>query len=844
MCDCKANVLHVGRFTPSLLNACGQPPSQTTGGCSDCGPVSPSEIVSKARKAFQASLKLGDEAVGRKALEQSLKVLSTRGPYEDSPSWLSGKIQILGDLGRYAEGQEVLARLANSTRSRASTVPSLDAEDSDADSIFERDIRDAKLLLEQAVHVQSWDQAVQVGSKLGLDSVDLTILSLEDGIAKCKDIFSYGLAEENLSLREVDLEARHGRMKRALQLYDNGCQLIGLCHVKFDPPQFPVTGFDHRVCANLFTSAARVCLGFAESPISLSPAEVGCNPLLREMDWKHQALEFVERGRSRALLNAILENKMVVPREPRELMEKVLQAFKHALQRREDSRTPDRQPRPTLTSSPLQSLTPDRQLRPTLTSSSLQSLTPDSHSEGEEKPRRMSPRAQGNWQKAIRNVIDSFKKKLEQYPVIESALLDEPASLGQMRANIPQDTVIVEFAQASEPPQGLMVLVMTTGGIEAASWREFSIIDINRLIANAGLSMWPEKEKTDANNVSDERGLEALDRLSDILIRPFEKFFCDKRRIVFITSGNLAHVPWAMLPCENPLVGSHSITVAPSFSIWSRLQSRHDILGQHRRGQNVTVVSNSPREYDGRIRNDRIPYSRVEALHIARLHDRWPILADQVSLDTFQKLSKESYIFHLSAHGTFEPEMPWLSKIDVFKDSLRVIDLSRFDLQAALVVFSSCLSGLSRGFDSGSAFGFAHTLLGSGAQAFIGTLWPVDDVTTLLFMMLFYRDLRKGESPAASLRAAQDTMRCVTENQLQHLITELDYLLEMGKDKFEQYVFMFAWRLTEDLPNLDVETFRQPRSWAGFVLTGYGDKPIYDQRRKRKRTSDSELSQW
>lgn len=135
----------------ALLNACGQPPSQTTtSGCTDSAlveSVRPSEIVSQPRKAFQAALTLGDESVGRKALEQSLEVLSTPGPYEDSPSWFSGKIHILGNLGRYADGQEALDRLANSTRSRNPIVPSLVADDSDADSIFERDKRDAKLLL-------------------------------------------------------------------------------------------------------------------------------------------------------------------------------------------------------------------------------------------------------------------------------------------------------------------------------------------------------------------------------------------------------------------------------------------------------------------------------------------------------------------------------------------------------------------------------------------------------------------------------------------------------------------------------------------------------------------------
>jgi len=811
------------------------------------------EIVCEARRVFHARLEQGDLAAGRKALEEGLNVLSSQEPEEECAEWLSSKIEILGDLGRYEEGQHVLKRWLRTTRSVKPDVPTTVIEDTDADAEFERDKRE---LLQYTVHLRQWNDAVEAGARLGLDSrTALTVSSLEEGIDKCKDLFDFGLAQENLAREEAGPSERIEMLKRALLTYDEGCQLIAQCHLKFDHPKDPITGFDHRTCANLFTSAARICLTFSEVGVAFAPADVGCFPALRERDWRHQALEFVERGRSRALLNLILENKKLVPQEPGGLIDEVLQAFQAALRRRRSSSSSSDK---TKILDPRNLVQMFRPASSALSHSPNRGLTPDWHSTNSEEPvtppagaaiapGRLSPRAQGNWQKAINSVLDSFRPKLKDYPVIDSALADESGSFAEMRASIPADTVLVEFAQASKPPKGIMVLILTDQDVKAASWRGCDVNEVNALIHDAGKSMHQEEDCHGDDHgsgdnretpVSRQAGLNALQALSKLLIEPFVGYFAGKQRIVFITSGNLAHIPFAMLPLSDPLVLSHAVTVAPSFSIWTRLQRRHGDLapsspasppGGH---PNVTVVSNSPLLPSGALRDDRIPYSRVEALHLARLHGGWPVLADRERRESFQRLGEESHIFHLSAHGTFERDQPWLSRVHVLEGSLRVIDLAGFNLQALLVVFSSCLSGLSRGSDSGSAFGFAHTLLGSGAQAFVGTLWPVDDAATLLVMMLFYQRIRAGASPAESLRDAQREMRGLTKRRFEALVGDLDGLLTLSKAERDKYVYNLRYRLTEHLPRRSVEAFRQPRSWAGFILTGYGDQPICPRKRR------------
>jgi hypothetical protein len=116
-----------------------------------------------------------------------------------------------------------------------------------------------------------------------------------------------------------------------------------------------VNGFDHVDCANLFFSAARVCIFFDKKGVfdkrgaSLMPEQftkkfkrssLPCSPPLTEKDWRHQALQFLEQGRSRALFESIVRGeKIVTPMQRRLLIDDVVFAAKESIRvrRRSDS---------------------------------------------------------------------------------------------------------------------------------------------------------------------------------------------------------------------------------------------------------------------------------------------------------------------------------------------------------------------------------------------------------------------------------------------------------------------------------------------------------------------------
>src|ERR1700712_4053943 len=92
-----------------------------------------------------------------------------------------------------------------------------------------------------------------------------------------------------------------------------------------------IFGHDHVDCANLFFSAARMCIYFDQNgffdelgnkllPVSFTDRfkthAFRCSPPLEEVDWRQQALWFIEHGRSRALLESIVRGEEeIVPRQ-------------------------------------------------------------------------------------------------------------------------------------------------------------------------------------------------------------------------------------------------------------------------------------------------------------------------------------------------------------------------------------------------------------------------------------------------------------------------------------------------------------------------------------------------
>ena len=77
----------------------------------------------------------------------------------------------------------------------------------------------------------------------------------------------------------------------------------------------------------------------------------------------------------------------------------------------------------------------------------------------------------------------------------------------------------------------------------------------------------------------------------------------------------------------------------------------------------------------------------------------------------------------------------------------------------ALVVLSSCESGLGREHPGREVTSLASAFHAAGASSVISTLWPVDDVAQAELFPAFYRELSAGAGRGAALAKAKRALR-------------------------------------------------------------------------------------
>jgi CHAT domain-containing protein len=836
----------------------------------------PSKIVLETRNKYRDCVRLGCDQDGFAALEDGVELLKSRGK-ESSNSWRFSEAELLLDLGKYDEARETLARCeappirtravspGNTSNKRRRTDPDHDAQYEEMERLAGQNPQENLQLLLRA---EEWEKASEMAHKVqNIDPSFFDIKKPMDRFSKCKQFLTLGLLKETKGPKDDPQQTRKNKAE-ALRLYNQGCFATELFHKHFDHPDSRVFGFDHVDCANLFFSAARVCISFNKHGYTTKPTDFKCQPKLTEEDWKHQALHFLEQGRSRALLESIVRGeKFVTPMQRRLLLNDVAFAVRESIRINKQSSllTPPSQsrsgsmsglnsPRDSLSNSIIVSSPVDvtsnqllremfvQQLsertsnlqpkRPLLRTTNLDENaiveTPDyspvspagSHLSIDlaERTRRLGVRMK--WRRAL----------LYAYAIINPALQAAlPGStrikqVTNMRGSIDSDTVVVEYALASATPTGLMTIVCTSEGIDDASWNGINAVTLKQQIADLRGSMRSPNarcrdcaQSPKSPNVHKLQDVKSLQQsLKELLVQPIKKYLSDKQRLIIIPSGDLALVPWTML-FDLP------VTVVPSFSIWNWLHAHNN--ESTKLPPKVSIISNAPRTENGALRDDGIPYSRMEAFHIAQEHQQVPFLADNHGRAAFDELVKSTQVLHLCAHSSFNEDYPMASSIQLFKEPLTILDWHDLGIKADLVVFSSCLSGISRTYDSGSTFGFAHTLLATGTRAFIGSLWEVEDNATLLLMMLFYEELRSPLSPAEALHNAQGRMRRFKEDDLEELRQRLRETVASNA-RVNEYVHD-APHYIKLLGTLDVEELKDPRCWAAFVLTGYGFKNIY-----------------
>ncbi len=297
-------------------------------------------------------------------------------------------------------------------------------------------------------------------------------------------------------------------------------------------------------------------------------------------------------------------------------------------------------------------------------------------------------------------------------------------------------------------------------------------------------------------------------------------------------AATLAHngdQPTSPLTNQPPTFGeTFTISYAPSARTLTA--SRRRLENQADQSVTLLVVGN-PLPLPGEMNVRPLRYARPEAEEIALRFGGTPHLYCETAAThaaITAAIPGTSYL-HFSCHGTFDPEQPLQSGLILSggeRLTLRQV-LDNLPLTAArLVTLSACQTAISDFGDlPDEVIGLPAGFLQAGAVGVLGSLWPVDDLSTALFMDHFYLLHRgngtDGLEPAAALQATQRWLRCLTVAELSDLFADYRAAapdVPTGRMAYalaqEKYV---NFTLAE---NQDMTPYADPYYWAAFAFYG------------------------
>ena len=133
--------------------------------------------------------------------------------------------------------------------------------------------------------------------------------------------------------------------------------------------------------------------------------------------------------------------------------------------------------------------------------------------------------------------------------------------------------------------------------------------------------------------------------------------------------------------------------------------------------------------------------------------------------------------------------------------------------QCRLVTLSACETGLIDFRNTSDEYiGLPSGFLYAGAAIVVSSLWTVNDLSTAFLMIRFYQNLKEGLAGALALNQAQLWLRDLTKGDLETLIEENSLPLKPG-------VRMSLRHRIHKLED-DVKPFESPFYWAAFCAIG------------------------
>ena len=286
------------------------------------------------------------------------------------------------------------------------------------------------------------------------------------------------------------------------------------------------------------------------------------------------------------------------------------------------------------------------------------------------------------------------------------------------------------------------------------------------------------------------------------------------RDVVICPSWFLELIPLHCMPTDSSekllfLDRFRSVTYAPSLKLLYRNRKSPNALASN-------VIAFSPSD-------SPLPWADAEAGVVSRTLDcAAKASGADATPERWTEMASASNILHVACHGLWDPVDPFrssliLSGVDAASCNLTAATIMRGNRldNLSLITLSACHSGthLQKIHTFQEYRGIDGTLLAMGAHVVVSTLWSVGDLSALLVSARFYHELKRGQSPDASLHAATQQLRNGYLDNMPDDTSLGDMLDELA----------FGWRAETAIFS---DEFRHPSSWGAFRCNGAAWHPI------------------
>jgi CHAT domain-containing protein/Tfp pilus assembly protein PilF len=219
---------------------------------------------------------------------------------------------------------------------------------------------------------------------------------------------------------------------------------------------------------------------------------------------------------------------------------------------------------------------------------------------------------------------------------------------------------------------------------------------------------------------------------------------------------------------------------------------------------------------------DPLYHAGIESIALRYLHPNHLYLAPKQSdQSTFlHAIAQPHTHLHFNGHANHNPDNPKQSELMLRGDDTLTLNTFRQSpyYPSQIVTLAACETGITNAQTITAEYvGWVSAFLSRDVPYVLSTLWTVHSEATALFMMQFYRQLQRHQSPVIAHHQAQQWLRHLTVQKLTRLY---QIALPHQTGKVEVFEFLEIELLKLGKMEKSALPYVDPYYWAAFILSG------------------------